>query len=78
LFFSPLRRRTCAAAPDEKVNLFVGWYAQNPGEVRHLGLEGNTFSAIEDGIESFLQYLGVHQKDLKTLLSHKFHLIGNS
>jgi len=36
------------------------------------------FSESEGVIESFLQYLGVYQKDLKTLVSHKFHLIGNS
>jgi transposase len=37
-----------------------------------------TFAEFKDAIEKFLQNIGSYRDDLQTLLSHRFHLIGNS
>jgi transposase len=37
-----------------------------------------TFAEFKDAIERFLQDIGSYRDDLQTLLSHRFHLIGNS
>jgi transposase len=36
-----------------------------------------TFAEFKDAIEKFLQNIGSYRDDLQTLLSHRFHLIGN-
>jgi transposase len=37
-----------------------------------------TFAEFKNAIERFLQNIGSYRDDLQTLLSHRFHLIGNS